>query len=484
MPRKCRSKKSTSHFGDGSVPILLATRSLQQLVGTLAAHGTLRLADAADAVGVRDLNIVEGLRTSRVFLFSIPGRERFIALNPQLPGAAELGALVRFLEPATGWVPRFCAKEAVILKEPPQHWEQALFGHRVRLDTLLAIEALGGRASAAQVGTVIGLRSGRTAAILKRIKRRGIVRDERTGDDSLWSFTDASWTPLLRSYLSAILKTQNEIVERAAITPHSTKRVAQGRAGRLRYKNTTLRTAEKPLGYSIPDNRAPLLFTTDARRRVLEVIALKGAANGSEIAALAETNPTRMLQYFQSMGVIEKRTGAGRSQIYSLSTTLPGRDHLAALLAATSRKYSPRLSQLDAVTTAPAAGKWSGNIETVFGNESRGLALIGARATGGVDASTLRKLNPDVERVQVRRALHLFQALEVLTTRREGNAILYLLNPDWFAYAPLVAFIDALIAASARHQHWRTIVPMLQLPKRRAMSKNARRQNLRLAQTA
>ena len=161
---------------------------------------------------------------------------------------------------------------------------------------------------------------------------------------------------------------------------------------------------------------------------------------------------------------------------------LPGREYLADLLAATSRQYSPRLSELEAAATAPAMGNWSGNIEIVFGHESRGLALIGAGATGGVDASTLRKLNPGVERVQVRRALHLFHALEVLTTRREGNAILYELNAGWFGHAPLVGFIDALIAASKRHQQWRTIVPLLQLPMRRTMGENARRRNLTLAQ--
>ena len=213
-----------------------------------------------------DLSIEDGLQASRVFLLSAPGRERFIALNPELPGAEELRSCVNFLEPATNWAPRFSSEHAVILQETPQHWEQALFGHNLRLDTLLAIEALGGRASATQIGSVIGLRSGRAGAMLKRIERRGILRAERMGDDRMWSFPDAFWEPLLRSYLSTLLAERSAILESAASALHKTKRVTQGTVGRLRYKNATLRTTEKPLGYSIPTSRAPLLFTTDAPR--------------------------------------------------------------------------------------------------------------------------------------------------------------------------------------------------------------------------
>lgn len=173
---------------------------------------------------------------------------------------------------------------------------------------------------------------------------------------------------------------------------------------------------------------------------------------------------------------IEKKNGA-RAAAYSIAHDLPGREHLGTLLEATARKYSSALAALAVPVMAQARGKWAGNIEKIFGYESRGVALIGARVTGGVDA-TLRKLSPSVERVQCRRALHPFHALKVLRTRCEGNAILYELDPEWSGYSPLCDFIDALVAASPRHQAWAKVVPLVQVLRRRKMAENAGRRRI------
>lgn len=454
-------------------PVLFQSRLRQRVLIATAYYGPIRVTWAFEAAGAGLPKRLSNFKRSGLLEWHGNKRARFIELNHRYPGYQQLRKLLGALGHAYG-VPdvRRSASSTVLRAkfvgtERPEVRLDELFGSRLRTLVLLTV-ARCNAITVRDLSNAICYKPVHMRRIIVPLERQGILR------------TDGGFVSLNNNFCARVelIEFAKAVVrarpEYCVVPPKPPERI-KGRStktGCSNWRSGNVATEERPFGVHASRDGAPLLFGSNARLRVLMALA-HGPLRLTTLQRRAAVTDNVIKDLRNEVLIVPDLGNTGNTTLLHLNPGFPAYEELVALLLRLVRRFplqKDRLPALPALTKGPRTTRWLGPINRLFGSEDRTETLLTVAASGAADGSGLRRvLGFDIHEIE--RSVHMFAAYGLLRSRREGNANVFELNPNWFAAKELRALLDRLLALYPRYAA-RAISLDMQMPARRRLMKD------------
>ena len=378
-------------------------------------------------------------------------RRIFVALNDGHPVMRQLRVLLKALIPydvVRAMETPLCRKRVAVPKKQVSEAQlEWTFRHPTLTKFLVLLEALSRKADYATLKR--GLPE-ITQQVLRTIGRR-LVRVRYLRQIERKKGRVVGFNPCaigiceLRSVCRRLLKLLPQLQSRLALARKAPPRETYlGYLGKVPYLYGT-ETALRPRGFAPPKSETPLLFGTDARYRALATLAICGPMRVGEFRAASQ-----VYNHFTVMSLINSQIvridGKFPIKTLSLNASFPAYDELLGLLRKMHRRYPIVLTYRSRQQKAAnrIRGPWLGTIVKLCGTPPRTKVLITVGVVKEIDGSSLAYLIPEHARADIRQALHMFTAFKVFERRQVSGAIMYRLNPRFYAAKELRLFLDRI----------------------------------------
>lgn len=479
-------KKSEPRRHANACPLseaLFARASLQRLLGALAWHGAMFRLDAFRAARYSARTLKTLSRSGHIVCWyekvGSRGRSACIALNDGHPAMKEFRALLKAIVPKRDVsIGEFDRPRRTPVRRALSKSKIDLTLHSPGRTIFLALlEAMGGSVDHASfVRGMFEYAPPYPRQLMRGFVQQGILRE----DDSTGPFAvafNSQWRGAteLRSLCRKILKLvppyRVRVTRARALPPAETYK---GHPHGIPYFRGT-EGAVRPRGMAPSETFAPLLFGTDARYRILAVLALHGPTRIGDLLRAAHVDRNTTIQGLERDGLV-RTWGRVPLRIAALDLTFPAHAELLNLLRAMHKAYPViEKPQKQMVITIRNTRAWNGEIENFCCSVIRAKVLISVGLCDGIDTVSLTRLFPEHTRTCLRLAAHMFTAFGVFERVTEGNARPYRLNPKFCAFHELRLFVRKLANLRPQYARRGELQERYMSPMRLTMRRNARK---------
>lgn len=443
--------------------VLFWRNGIQKFLGVLAWHGPLPRVTVEKLGGQRWNSTFRRLQKAGIVVRwrSKSTRHVYLALNPSHPAFKEIRALLRCLEPETP-LPEACLRPpttelAMIPKGDAQAYDlDMIFGWQNRGRFFLTLMLLGGRCKRDDLfDALVDVYPQVVQRNLRVFCKRGFVIEYATSGTRYVALNpDFPHIRRFRNLLKRLLESSPSYAARLKILAKAAKVEPYVPYNRRLPWLRGVKGARRPVGFVPAAGGAPLLFGTDSRYRALATLAVVGPMRAMKWASLSRMTGYRSINGLIRSGLIHVE-GKVPYRVVGLNTAFPAYQELRKLLIALSKRYPPfdaKLLSHDADETLAAPDRWEGDIESLCIKPLRTKVLLSVAAAKGIDQSSLARLLPEHDRLDIRQALHMLEAMGVFRRFTEGTAKMFTLNEEFFAYPELRTFLRKLLRLWPRHK--------------------------------
>lgn len=401
-----------------------AYRRMPLLIAMVENGGFIRRMDIADSSGKKPVDDLLVSDKSGLLLqkWRYRAHHYMVSFNPDFPLLPEvfllLKALARYYPSGlANVVPR---EDRVIPNHRPRrsHNVDYSFGSPTRTQTLAALEALGGKAWQNNIHRGV---PGQAHSSVKNVVAYFVCEGVLEKRGCTICFRRQPWLLQLRKLLRAYLRVRSDFHNRLE-------------------KALALRTREQR-GLPKLD-----LLASPPVQRCLMALATHGPMGPTRLFAKAATvSANGTLDIFRREGIIAIRKGP-RARVIGLNAAYPVYRELRALLLRMGGGCTDIAERGSDFTLAKATF----SPRRLFTSELRSevLIVVNTSKSGGISASSIRRLLPEYDLCNLRSALRKFVRQGILRSRRDGVQRLYSLNPRYPVWRELKMLLDAVA------EHW------------------------------
>lgn len=424
-------------------PLLFESAKRQRALAFLAHNGPSRPAQIANAIGANNLEGFDSLVKTGIVVWDKRSRTRtIVALNEKFPGVEHMVQMLRLLEPRISFPTGSFASEQRPRSLRTKAVPNLIFGGSgtdARMRVLICLDVLGGRAESRDIAYTLGrIQRSVIRRLLDRLASEGFLL--REPGSLCYRFRKQPWTPHLRRFLRTI--NQNLSIQRRTAR---TFEYGSGRIKVLDYRKPVIGQS-KPRTFRPNADGCPLLFTTDAKRRVLCGLASGAPVRISHLSHFAEIVEQRVYHDLEKHGLII-RFGTRAKRFVALHPHLVGREHFLRLLRNLYGSFmSDRPLPPIATVTLPKTKRWNFKPLQLLGRWQQTEVLLLLGLTKELDLTRLCDAlvykHPATQTIM--RCLYKLRHQQVIRHRTHGLLVMYSLNPHFVGAHELRRFLRAV----------------------------------------
>ncbi len=431
-------------------PVLFHGESLQRALVALAVHGPLSVKQLQVIAHTRHIGRFKQLE--HIGLITIWGKKGFsrkVGLSKNFPGRVQLRDLLREIGKHEGVSQPIKIKKKGLKIGPQSAATHILadhvFGGHSRTVILLALAHLG-KVRILDLQRTLAFRRIDLIKFMTFWKSVGVLRF-----DDHHVELHRGWYAYSQLHAFRIAVTK----QLPGIVPTAIKQIAVrtrlSKRGKFDWRQKAVARDSRPLGVKPSADGCPLLFGSDARRRILVTLAVNGTMRPEQLRRAAQISGS--LEITEGDLVVRLlQSRKGFPQGLRINPAFPAHSQFIALLQKMDQRWpAQRVTFLRGPKSwrgAKTQFTWNGRIDRIFGSFARSETLLLLCALGPSTLKQIRRhMHSDIG--EVMRALRMWRHYDII--RGGDGQKAWELNPDWFAAKELYALLKALIGTNPRY---------------------------------